>query len=63
MVCGDPESGTDHSIKEVSAYIIRYRVHIWSLGGKCHKLFFYALLFISTNNIQVIVNYSSEKGT
>ena len=39
MVCGDPASGTDHSLKEVSAYIIWYRVHTWGLQGKCHRLF------------------------
>ena len=29
MVYGDPESGTDYSLKEVNAYIIWYRVHTW----------------------------------
>ena len=38
MVCGDPESGTDHSLKEVSAYIVWYRMHTWVLQGKHHKL-------------------------
>ena len=38
MVCGDPKSGTGHSLKEVSAYISWYRVHTWGLQGKCHKL-------------------------
>ena len=47
---GDPESGTDHSLKEVSAYIIWYRVHTLGLQGKCHWLFS-VLLF--TNNIHV----------
>ena len=35
--CSDPESGTDHSLKEVSAYIIWYSVHTWDLQGSCHK--------------------------
>ena len=26
MMCGDPESGTDHSLKEVSACLIWHRV-------------------------------------
>ena len=38
MVCDDPESGTDHSLQEVSAYSIWYRVHTWALQGKCHKI-------------------------
>ena len=39
MVCSDPESGTDHSVKEVSAYIICCRLHTWGFQGKCHRLF------------------------
>ena len=39
MVCSDPEIGTDHSLKEVSAYIIWNRVHTWGLQGKCHESF------------------------
>ena len=50
IVGGDPESGIDHSLKEVSAYIIWYRVHTLDLQGKCHRLFS-VLLF--TNNIHV----------
>ena len=57
MVCADPESGTDHSLKEVSAYIIWYRVHTWGLQGK--QVIFCALLCIFTNNIHV-KNSSAE---
>ena len=39
MVCGDPESGTDRFLREVSAYIIWYRVHKLGLQDKWHKLF------------------------
>ena len=62
MVCGDPESGTDHSLKEVNAYIILYRVHNWGLQGKCHK-FFSVLLCVFTNNIHVSLKNSSAEGT
>ena len=54
MVCGDPDSGTDHSLKEVNAYIIWYRVHTWGLQGKCH-IILCALLCIFTNNIHISV--------
>ena len=30
MMCDDPKSGTDHSLKEVSAYLI------WVTQGSCH---------------------------
>ena len=62
MVCSDPESGTDHSLKEVSAYIIWYRVHTWGLQGKCHK-FFCVLLCVFTNTIDVSLKNSSDGGT
>ena len=62
MVCGDLESGTDHSLKDFSAYIIWYRVHTWGLQWYLPQDIFYALLCISTNNIHVIVNNSSAKG-
>ena len=39
----------NHSVKEVSAYIIWYRVHTWGLQGKCHKFLFCALLCTFTN--------------
>ena len=64
MVCGDPESGTDQSLKEVSAYIIWYRVHTWGLQGKCHKFFFLGSSGVFfTNNIHISVKNSSAQGT
>ena len=62
MVCGDPESGTDHSLKQVSAYIIWYRVHTWGLQGKCHKLF--SVLFcVHLQIIHVSLKNSGAKDT
>ena len=63
MVCGDPESGTDHSLKEVSAYIRWYRVHTWGLQGKFQKLRSCELLCKFTNDIHVSVKNSSTEGT
>ena len=64
MVCGDPESGTDYSLLEVSAYIIWYRIHTLGLQGKCHKLFsvlFYVHLQIIC--LHVSLKNSSAEGT
>ena len=63
MVCSDPKTDTDHSLKEVSAYIIWYRGHTKGLQSKCYKVFFYAFLCIFTNNLHVSVNSSSVEGT
>ena len=39
MFCGYPVSGTDHSLKEVSANCIWYKlVHTWGFQVICHKL-------------------------
>ena len=62
MVCGDPESGTDHSLKEVSGYSIWYRVHTWGRLGKCHNSFFCTLLCLFTSDIHVSVKNSSAEG-
>ena len=64
MVRGDPESGTDHSLKDVSAYIIWYRVHTWASRVKLMpQAIFCALLCIFTNDIHVSVKNPSAEGT
>ena len=63
MVCGDPESGTDHSLKEVSAYIIWYRMHTWGLQGKYHKLFSVLFCIYFQTIIHVSVKNSSAECT
>ena len=57
MVCSDPESGTDHSLKEVSAYIIYLQ---GAYTGP--QISFCALLCIFTNDINVSVKNSSAEG-
>ena len=63
MVCSDPESGTDHSIKEVSAYIIFGTWYKHEASRVNATSYFFALLCIFTNNIHVIVKFSSAEGT
>ena len=63
MVCSDPESGTDHSIKEVSAYIIFGTWYKHEVSRVNATSYFFALLCIFTNNIYVIVKFSSAEGT
>ena len=55
MVCGDPESSTDYSLKEVSAYIIWYRLHTWGF-----QVIFCALLCIIKH---ISVKNQSAEGT
>ena len=49
-------------LKEVSAYIIWYRVHTWGLQGK-GKVIFCALPCIFTKSIHVNVKNSTAEGT
>ena len=55
MVCGDPESGTDHSLKEISANIILVQ-------GNAKRYFLCTSVYIY-KNIHVSVKNSSAEGT
>ena len=69
MMCRDPESGTDHSLKEISVCLIWHRVDT-ALGiqGSCHKdvyaifdLLFKKLILLFTTDKHVCLKDSSAE--
>ena len=60
MVCGDPESGTDPSLKKVSATLFDTG---YTHGASRVNVIVCALLCLFTNNIHVNVKNSSAEST
>ena len=66
VMCGDPESGTDHSQGgQCIHYSVQgaHRVHTWGLQGKMPQVILCALLCKLTNYIHVSVKNANAKGT
>ena len=59
--CGDPESGTDPSQKEVSACISWYRLHTHRVNATSYCLC--SFVYIYKNNIHVSIKISNAEGT